>query len=197
MLLFIASGALAQNLFVRDVISGDIDEFTPNGAQSTFASGLTLPSWLMTFNSAGTLFTTSSTNIIEITPDGKTNIFASGLTPDGLAFNNAGILFEADHVSGNIYEFTTNGVQSTFASNLDEPTGLAFQPVPQLLGTGANGAFQLSITLSPGYYYSTIVQASTNLANWCDISTNTPPFAFTDSMAAELPYRFYRVQLAR
>ena len=39
-LLLIAASAQAQNLFVADYGSGNINEITPGGAQSTFASGL-------------------------------------------------------------------------------------------------------------------------------------------------------------
>ena len=61
----------------------------------------------------------------------RKSIFASGVVyPWGLAFNSAGDLFEADY-SGHIYEFTPGGVQSTFASGLNDPIGLAFQPVPE------------------------------------------------------------------
>ena len=68
-----------------------------------------------------------SGNIYEFTPGGVQSTFASGLNdPDGMAFNSAGDLFEADYGSGNIYEFTPGGVKSTFASGLNDPdwTGL-------------------------------------------------------------------------
>jgi hypothetical protein len=51
----IASSAQAQNLFVADWSSDNIYEYTPGGAQSTFASGLFAPEGLA-FNSAGNLF---------------------------------------------------------------------------------------------------------------------------------------------
>ena len=50
-----ASSAQAQNLFESDFGTGSIYEFTPGGAQSTFASGLVYPAGLA-FNSAGDLF---------------------------------------------------------------------------------------------------------------------------------------------
>jgi len=50
--------------------------------------------------------------------------------------------------------------------------------------------FQLTVTM-PSPYYLTIVHASTNLVNWQDICTNTPPFTFTAS-PAEAPSCFYR-----
>ena len=61
---------------------------------------------------------------------------------------------------------------------------------PQMAGTeGVNGKFLLSIS---GADFPVIVQASTNLVNWVNISTNTPPFIFTDSVTPGFPYRFYR-----
>ncbi len=35
-------------------------------------------------------------------------------------------------------------------------------------------------------------QASTTLTNWTSIQTNTSPFTFTDTLATNYPYRFYR-----
>jgi hypothetical protein len=70
--------------------------------------------------------------------------FASGLSGLGeMAFNSTGNLFVASS-SGTIYEYTPGGVQSTFASGLNEPVGLAIQPVPEpctltLLGVSAIG----------------------------------------------------------
>jgi uncharacterized repeat protein (TIGR01451 family) len=58
------------------------------------------------------------------------------------------------------------------------------------LGTG--GKFKLTVS---GVGVQTIVQASTNLINWVNISTNTPPFIFTDTVSAQFPYRFYRAEL--
>jgi hypothetical protein len=86
--LLITSSAQAQNLFVGDA-SGNIYEYTPGGARSTFASGLNGP-WGLAFNSAGDLFVVEggySGNIYEFTPGGVESTFASGLSgPLGLAF---------------------------------------------------------------------------------------------------------------
>ena len=80
--LFIATNVQAQNLFEADYGSGKIYEFTPSGAQSTFASGLNQPVGLA-FNSAGDLFEAdaNSGNIYEFTPGGAQSTFASGLRP--------------------------------------------------------------------------------------------------------------------
>ena len=118
---------------MTDIESQSIYEFTPGGAQSTFASGLYHPFGLA-FDSAGDLFESDggSGNIYEFTPGGVRSTCASGLSqPDGLAFNSAGDLFVSDYGSGNIYEFTPGGVRSTFASGLNHPADLAFQPVPE------------------------------------------------------------------
>jgi hypothetical protein len=78
----------AGNLFETDLYSGDINEFTPGGVQSTFASGLSNSGGL-TFNSANDLFVSDyyRGNIYEFTPGGVQSTFVSGLnSPFGLAF---------------------------------------------------------------------------------------------------------------
>jgi len=53
--------------------------------------------------------------------------FASGLTgPAGLAFDNSGNLFCANHTDNAISKITPDGTVSTFASGLNYPVGLAF-----------------------------------------------------------------------
>src|SRR5208283_4713438 len=79
--LLIASSAPAQNLFEADWSSGNIYEFTPGGARSTFASGLSEP-YGLAFNGAGDLFVANcdGKSITEITPGGVESTFASGLS---------------------------------------------------------------------------------------------------------------------
>ena len=115
-----------QNLFESDYASGNINQFTSGGLQSTFASGLS-PGGLA-FNNMGDLFESDpgSGNIYEFSPAGARSTFASGLySPSGLAFSKSGNLFVSDY-SGNIFEYTQSGAKSTFASGLDDPSGLAF-----------------------------------------------------------------------
>ena len=86
--MLIASSAPAQNLFMADGYGNNIDEFTPGGVQSTFASGLNEPVGLA-FNNAGDLFELdyNSGNIYKFTPGGVQSTFASGLNhSSGLAF---------------------------------------------------------------------------------------------------------------
>src|SRR5208282_2898869 len=151
--LLIAASTQAQNLFEADSVSGNIYEFTPGGARSTFASGLNNP-YGLAFNSAGNLFEADrgSGDIYEYTPGGVQSTFASGFGyPSGLAFDSAGNLFEADEGNGVINEFTPGGARSVFASGLDYPTFLAFQgetlpvPEPSALGLLAVGASALLV----------------------------------------------------
>jgi hypothetical protein len=134
-IMLLATSAPAQNLFVADSNLGTVYEFTPSGARSTYASGLSLPTGLA-FDSAGNLFVAEqfAGTIIKITPDGSQSTFASGLgSPRMLVFDSAGNLFEADPGGACINEFTPQGVKTTFASGLSNPWGLAFDNAGNLL----------------------------------------------------------------
>ena len=187
--------------------SGNIYKFTPSGVRTTFAptgwEGILVMGVSplgLAFDSAGNLFVgnddtlaITSSNLPQT--ESQSTFVASGLTTAcGLAFNSAGDLFEADWGSGNIYEFTPDGTRSTFASGLVHPIALAFQPVPELTAIVTNGVFQLAVSM-PSPYYSTIIQASSDLVNWINIYTNTPPFTFTDTMASNFACRYYRALL--
>lgn len=60
---------------------------------------------------------------------------------------------------------------------------------------GTNGTFKLTIPSLGGAPATAIVQASTNLMNWANVYTSTPPFTYTDSNATNYPTRFYRVMI--
>jgi hypothetical protein len=79
----------AADLFVAPLVdTGNIEEFTPTGVQSTFASGLNWPSGLA-FDRSGNLFEADqgSGNVYEFSPNGARSTFATGLdAPFGLAF---------------------------------------------------------------------------------------------------------------
>jgi hypothetical protein len=182
-------------LFEADTLSNDIHESPPGkvGVLPPFAENLNQPNGLA-FNGAGDLFEADhgSSNVFEFTPDGTQSTFATGLTACGaVAFNSAGDLFVANHAG--ITEITPDGTQTIFAANV-EAYGLAFQPSPELVAAVTNGVIQVAVTM-PSPYYSTIVQVSTDMVNWTDVYTNTPPFTFTDLMGTTLPCRFYRALL--
>ena len=71
---FLGISSHAQNLFEADEGSGHIYSFNSGGVQSTFASGISLPSALA-FNSQGNLFVASIpyADVVEITPNGTKN----------------------------------------------------------------------------------------------------------------------------
>ena len=86
-----AQAGYAQNLFEADLGSGNINEFTPSGTKTTFATGLDGPAGLA-FNSSGNLFEADSFSgtTYEFTPGGTQTTFATGLNaPVGLAFQPA------------------------------------------------------------------------------------------------------------
>lgn len=129
--MLMACGVSGQNLYVSTYSGGTIDEITPGGAESVFASGMSYPVGLA-FNSAGDLFVGNSANnngesgnITEIAPNGTQTTFASGVDPQGIAINSAGNLFQVDYRSGNVYEYTPKGVQSTFATGFSFPLSAA------------------------------------------------------------------------
>jgi len=195
----------AGDLFEADWVGGYIYEFNTNGTQTTFAfenypGDWSVSPFALAFDAAGNLFVgndvTSSHYIVEFAPDGDQSTFvSSGLTSAcGLAFNSAGELFEADQGSGDIFEFTSDGIRSTFASGLVHPVALAFQPEPELKAIVTNGAPQVTVSM-PSPYHSTIIQASTDLVNWVNIYTNTPPSTFSDSKATNSSCCFYRALL--
>jgi sugar lactone lactonase YvrE len=119
------------NLYQSDT-SGHIYEYTPAGAQSTFASG-TFDTLGLAFDTTGNLYAGDlhSTNIFKFAPDGTQSNFATGITngATGLAFDANGNLFAGNgDPGGNIYKFDTASPpnQTTFASGLVNPLGLAF-----------------------------------------------------------------------
>ena len=137
------SSASAQNLFVsgKDAGGGEIFEFTWDGAQSIFASGLYQPRDVA-FDSAGNLFVVdymilrdqvSNVAIFKITPSGALTVFASRVSySSSMAVDKAGNLFVADYDAGVIYQYKPTGSRVTFASGLYHPVGLALDSAGNL-----------------------------------------------------------------
>ncbi len=138
--ILICSSAAAENLFVSGSYAGQtaqtgvIFEITPDGAQSTFALGLSDPIGLA-FDSAGNLFVaeSGSGSILKFTPGAVRTTFASGLSgPVGLAFDRAGNLFvtDGDDIVGpghaNIYKVTPSGHITVFTRGLTAILGVVF-----------------------------------------------------------------------
>ena len=154
----------AQNLFVSLAGTGSIIEFTNGVAaqQGTFASGLTGPAGLAV-DSAGDLFVSENGTgtIIEFTNSvaAQQGTFATGLYPNGLAFDRAGDLFEANENGGGIgtiIEFT-NGVaaqQGTYATGVGNPYQVALDSAGDVFLTSQASPYVIEIT--PGGVRSTV-----------------------------------------
>jgi NHL repeat len=139
-LLLFPSNMQAQNLFVANEDANSITEITPDGVQSTFASGVGTVGGLA-FNNVGNLFQANSSGmsgrnvggINEFTPSGAETTFAFGLNfPTGLAFNSAGNLFVANTSGNTIYYYTPSGIRHNVAAGFNIPTGLAFDTAGNL-----------------------------------------------------------------
>src|SRR4029077_13577731 len=126
-----------------------IYKFTPGGARSTFASGLSYL-YALAFDSADNLFVTEASSsgdgyVGKFTPNGVQSTFAELGGPLGLAFDSAGNLFVAERDSGNIYKFTSSGVRTIFAKIpglvLDQTGFLAFGPPSSVVRRAAVADF--------------------------------------------------------
>jgi hypothetical protein len=134
---------------------GSINEYTPTGVQSLFASGLSEPRGVA-FDHFGNLFGANNTfddpsqtfqgTIVKITPDGVQSLFvtiAGNVILEGLAFDRASNLFviaiDATDLNGasTIYKITPGGVQSTFGTLPFQSFGLAFDSAGNLFAACA------------------------------------------------------------
>lgn len=121
-----AASSHAQNIFVGEYFSGDVQQFTPSASQSLFSSSLGNTTGLA-FGPSGNLFTGDDFgHIYQITPGGSASVFASIDHVNGLAFSSSGTLFASSYGDGNVYEVSSGGTVSTFASGFANPTGMAF-----------------------------------------------------------------------
>jgi uncharacterized repeat protein (TIGR01451 family) len=63
---------------------------------------------------------------------------------------------------------------------------------PPVVSAASVGGGAFHLTISSPTSSSVIIQASTNLVNWVNVFTSTPPFTFTDSTSTNYHDRFYR-----
>ena len=135
----------AGNVFIG--FGTNINEFTPTGSQSTFASGV-FPFGLA-FDPSGNLFEADANGVInKFTPAGVESTFATGLSNvQGIACDGSGDVFLADGES-TVYEYSPSGVRSTFATGLDAPVGLAFDPSGNLFVSATNSGTIYKYTAS-------------------------------------------------
>ena len=99
-------------------------------------------------------------------------------------------------ISGVTYYFAATSCDSSGNQGIFSPeisavaasTELAMALTPLV----TSPAGQFSFTVSGGYGYQYVVQASTDLMNWINLQTNIAPFNFVDSNAGQFSHRFYR-----
>lgn len=105
------------------------------------------------------------------------------------------VTIQPDEVSDNIFNYATASADTPDPNQGDNYASLMIAAVnlnPPLFSsvtTDGSGQFHLTVS-SPSLL--TIIQASTNLVDWVNIYTNTPPFTFTESNTTDYPNRFFR-----
>jgi hypothetical protein len=124
--------------------TGSIYEFiNNNGTLSStpvYSSAGVSHTRVITLDNSGNVFAGGflGHTITEIMPNGDESLYASTdiNEPAGLEFDGSGDLFVANHgalsgFGGTVAEILPGGTPTIFASELDEPSGLAIDPVPE------------------------------------------------------------------
>ncbi len=112
------------------------------------------------------------------------------------ATNSILTLTNVQSANAGMYSVVITNLAGTVTSTNVTLTVSTIAPAqPQLSGLSfSNGSFSLTVNGGSGTY---VVQTSTNLVDWISIYTNassTPPFTWSDSNAASVGQKFYRIQ---
>jgi WD40 repeat protein len=148
--------ATPLNLYVNAGIlggengNGTILEYTPAGAQSTFAAGLNSPRGSV-FDSAGNYFVASTIvgssdqgTVLKFTPEGSKSNFGSipgNVFPEAVVRDSAGNIYvmavdkSSPTQASTIFKFTPGGTRSIFGSTPGQGFGLAFNSAGDLFAT--------------------------------------------------------------
>lgn len=192
---YVADDYLAMTASATNVLPGGLVDFSigvTNYGPST-SSNVDIPD---TFPSGFTLISTNASQG-TVVPGGSGLVWEVGNMSFGTGAQLNLTLQAPDSAEQDVNNLATVNASTPNQNSAD---GLAFVTLnviqvtsPTMSGAaGSNGNFLLSVS-SPSY--PTVIQASTNLVNWVNISTNTPPFIFTDTVTHAFPYRFYRAVL--
>ncbi len=138
---------------------GAVFQYTPLGAQTTFAPSLSRPRGLAIFN--GDLYVVTNTldpvtgklqqSILKVSASGVQTLFATlsttstvNFAAEGLAIDSAGNVFvvafdqNSPAFASTIFKFTPDGAQSTFGSLPGQGFGLAFDAAGNLFAADAS-----------------------------------------------------------
>ena len=133
-MLGLTSAVQSQTVYVSNYGNNTIEQFTPDGVGSVFAStGLDHPNGLA-FDNAGNLYVANNQyqDIEKFTPAGVGSIFARVPDlPQGVAFDSADNLYVTVSASNMIVRVTPGGSESVFASGLYDPADVVVQPTPE------------------------------------------------------------------
>jgi hypothetical protein len=130
--------------------------------------------------------TTSQQYTSLVVAGNATNALVGGVTP-GVTYYFAATSYNAA------------GWESSYSPEISYTV-----PLISPAGTVTNAALSSAASTSSGFNFSVngtaaslyVIVASTNLTDWVVVSTNTSPFAFTDSNASKYSHRFYKAILA-
>ena len=156
--LFASVNGEAQNL------GGAIFQYTPPGAQTTFAPGLSRPRGLAIYH--GDLYVATNTldpvngnfqsSIVKISASGVQTLFANlgtaNSAAEGLAIDRAGNVFvvafdqNSPTLASTIFKFTPDGAESTFGSIPGQSLGIAFDAAGDLFASDATDSIIFKFT---------------------------------------------------
>jgi len=136
-------------------LGGAIFQYTPPGAQTTFAPGLSRPRGLAIYH--GDLYVATNTLdpvtgnlqpcIVKVSASGVQTLFATfsvvNFSAEALAIDRAGNVFvvafdqTSPVLASTIFKFTSDGVESTFGSLPGQSLGIAFDAAGNLFAADA------------------------------------------------------------
>jgi uncharacterized repeat protein (TIGR01451 family) len=192
---FPADNALSMTASATNVLTNGIIVFTigmTNYGPSTSSNVLVSDS----LPSGVTLLSTNST-IGSVTRSGLNEFWSIGtLAPNSgaqltltMSSSSVGAVFNSAIVQADTLDPNSDDNSASATVNV-----VGSMPPPQVSAISVGGGtFQLTVA-SPTTS-TVIIQASTNLVNWVNIYTNTPPFIFSDSISTNYHDRFYRAKI--
>jgi hypothetical protein len=134
-----------------------------------------------------------SVNVTITPPDTNATIY---YTLDGSLPTSSSAVYSGPLRLTNSATLKANGAEAGFNTSVAASGLFTILPPIQFLAPGVftNGTFRVQVSATANNAY--ILQASTNLAQWVALSTNTPaatPFYLNDPNATNFSQRFYRV----